>query len=125
MRISDWSSDVCSSDLIAGVRPGVRDALFSAMNDERAFACLCRATATLFSLTCPTPRIAWAASATFAASAPLLLFRPVTSLSNTSPQQSSTLSRSHLLSFLYPNTSHLFPPSPSSLLRVLHVFFFS
>src|SRR3546814_17625323 len=25
MRISDWSSDVCSSDLVAGVDPGIDD----------------------------------------------------------------------------------------------------
>src|SRR3546814_5728929 len=40
MRISDWSSDVCSSDLLEGLRGGVFEALANAAADagERALA---------------------------------------------------------------------------------------
>src|SRR3546814_4654488 len=38
MRISDWSSDVCSSDLVLGARPGDADAAVEAHRRASAIA---------------------------------------------------------------------------------------
>src|SRR3546814_14031021 len=38
VRISDWSSDVCSSDLVEEIRPGLRQYLFEDEHEQTPFS---------------------------------------------------------------------------------------